>query len=202
MAAHGRFAQIQSWHILKRFTLQLAFVAVAIVTQWVSVVRDNVNRGLAVINVEDHPEITFCDSIFVLCLVLLIETSTWGQKLFGNIVVRNLGKLAPGMYLLAPSILYGIIPSVATKMHGSGLTNSILGVSWIVLFVLCHALAVLLYVLVEVPSQIASEWWADAAMSGGFKGTGKRVSHDELVAMREAASLAGVEREPKSTVIA
>jgi hypothetical protein len=203
LAAHDQFARIRSWHIAKRMVLQWALVALALVTQWVPVIRDNVNYGLSVINVEDHPDIAFCDSIFVFCLVFLVETSTILQKGFGNVVIRNLGKLAPGIYLLAPSILYTIIPDVALSMHGSGLTShSVLGVSWLVLFILCHALAVVFYILIEIPSHIAAEWWADAAMTGGFKGTGKRITQSELLSMRALAAQAGVEREPKSSVIA
>jgi hypothetical protein len=182
----------------------MAMVVLALVTQWVPVIRDNVNYGLSVINVEAHAELTFCDSIFVFCLVFLVETSVTLQMVLGNIVVRNLGNLAPGIYLLAPSILYSIVPDVATSMNASTITSSssVLGVSWVVLFIVCHALALVFYFAVEIPSYVAAEWWADAAMSGTFAGTGRRISHSDLLSMKAASARAGIESEPKSSVIA
>ncbi|KAM0755808.1 hypothetical protein T439DRAFT_282416 [Meredithblackwellia eburnea MCA 4105] len=159
MHAHGHLHRIRTkWPMYQRLTLHLVLIAVALVTQWVPVVRDNINKGMAVINVQNHPELTFCDAIFASCWLFTIETSGLAQTVFGNVVMRNLGKLAAGLYLFAPIFTYTIIPDLALRLHdGGSKASSVLGVSWVVLFLAAFGVAILFHVVVELPSKLLGE---------------------------------------------
>merc|ERR1711939_863782 len=101
MHAHGHLHYIRTrWPAFLRIAAQAAAIGIALVTQWVPVLRDNINYGMSVINVQNHPELTFCDAIFATCWIFVIETSGIAQLVFGNVVMRHLGKLAAGIYLL------------------------------------------------------------------------------------------------------
>lgn len=126
--------------------------------QWVPVIRDNINSGMATINVQNHPELTFCSSIFAFGWLFAIETSGLAQNILGNIVMRTLGKFAAGIYLLAPAITFTIVPDVALSLHNNGSSAStVLGVSWLVLFIIVVALAIPFHFFVELPSKMLGE---------------------------------------------
>ncbi|GAA5862322.1 hypothetical protein JCM5296_005942 [Sporobolomyces johnsonii] len=159
MHAHGHLHTIRTkWPMWLRLSLHAVLIAIALVFQWVPVIRDNVNYGLSVINVTGHPEITFCDSIFVACWLFCIETSGFAQNVLGNIVMRTLGKLAPGMYLLAPAITYTVVPNIALSMHNNGSSASaVLGSCWIAMFAIVIALSIAFHFIVELPSKMVGE---------------------------------------------
>lgn len=175
MHAHGHLHTIRTkWPAYQRLALHGVLIAVALVTQWVPVIRDNVNRGMAVINVQDHPELTFCDAVFAACWLLTIETSGLAQTVFGNVVMRSLGKLSAGMFLLAPAITFTIVPNLALSLHNNGSgASAVLGISWVVLFVVTVALAVAFHFLVELPSkmigEVVCEFLEGSAMGGPAK---------------------------------
>ncbi|GAA5932242.1 hypothetical protein JCM3775_001170 [Rhodotorula graminis] len=164
MHAHGHLHRIRTkWATWKRLTLHAVLIAVALVTQWVPVLRDNINSGLHTINVTDHPEITFCDALFAACWLLCIETSGVAQTVFGNVVMRSLGKLAPGMVLLAPAITFTIVPDIALSMSNNGSSASaILGTTWVALFGIVFALSIAFHFVVELPSKMIGEVFVEA----------------------------------------
>ncbi|GAA6063631.1 hypothetical protein JCM10212_000132 [Sporobolomyces blumeae] len=159
MHAHGHLHTIRTkWPAYLRISLHAFLIVIALVFQWVPVIRDNVNSGLATINVSGHPEITFCDALFVACWLFCIETSGLAQSVFGNVVGRTLGKLAPGMYLLAPAITYTIVPDIALRMDNNGASaSSILGTTWVALFGIVVALSIAFHFIVELPSKMIGE---------------------------------------------
>ncbi|KAL8286230.1 hypothetical protein RQP46_004718 [Phenoliferia psychrophenolica] len=169
MHAHGHLHTIRTkWPAYQRLSLHAVLIAVALVTQWVPVVRDNINKGLAVINVQDHPELTFCDAIFASCWLLAIETSGIAQTILGNVVMRTLGKLSAGLFLLAPAITFTLVPNIALNLHNNGSSaSSVLGVSWVVLFFVALACSVLFHFAVELPSKWAGEVVAEI-LEGNF----------------------------------
>ncbi|GAA5958423.1 hypothetical protein JCM3765_007872 [Sporobolomyces pararoseus] len=175
MHAHGHLHTIRTkWPAYLRLSLHGVLIAIALVFQWVPVIRDNVNYGMGVINVTGHPEITFCDAIFVACWLFCIETSGLAQNVFGNIVMRTLGKLAPGMYLLAPAITYSIVPDIALNMHNNGSSaSSVLGSTWIAMFAIVVALSIAFHFLVELPSkmigEVVCEWLENWDGEGGIR---------------------------------
>ncbi|KAK4702093.1 hypothetical protein P7C70_g4132, partial [Phenoliferia sp. Uapishka_3] len=172
MHAHGHLHRIRTkWPMYQRLTLHGVLIAVALVTQWVPVVRDNINKGLAVINVQDHPELTFCDAIFASCWLFTIETSGLAQTVFGNVVMRNLGKLSAGIYLLAPAITFTIVPNIALSLHNKGSSaSSVLGISWVVLFFITIALAIAFHFVVELPSKMLGEVVAEILEGNAGRG--------------------------------
>ncbi|GAA5850511.1 hypothetical protein JCM3766R1_003520 [Sporobolomyces carnicolor] len=159
MHAHGHLHTIRTkWPAYLRLSLHGVLIAIALVLQWVPVIRDNVNYGMGVINVTGHPEVTFCDAVFVACWLFCIETSGLAQNVFGNVVMRTLGKLAPGMYLLAPAITYSVVPDIALSMHNNGASaSSVLGSTWIALFAIVVALSIAFHFIVELPSKMMGE---------------------------------------------
>lgn len=159
MHAHGHLHTIRTkWPTAGRLALHASLITIALVTQWVPIVRDNINMGLAIVNVQNHPELTFCDSIFAVCFLFCIETSGVAQLILGNVVMRNLGKLAAGMYLLAPAIVFAIVPPLAISLNSNGSsTSATLGISWVVLFGCGVGFAVLFHFLVELPSKWIGE---------------------------------------------
>ncbi|GAA5857075.1 hypothetical protein JCM8547_007946 [Rhodosporidiobolus lusitaniae] len=159
MHAHSHLHNIRSrWPAWQRLTLHGVLIAIALVFQWVPVIRDNVNKGLAVINVTDHDDLTFCDALFAACWLLVIETSGVAQMAFGNIFMRTLGKLAPGMVLLAPAITFTIVPDIALNMSNNGSSgSSILGTTWVAMFFIVLALSVAFHFLIELPSKMMGE---------------------------------------------
>lgn len=169
LAVHGQFEKVQKWPFLSRLALQLTLVAIALVFQWINVIRDNVNSGLATISVLNLTEVTFCDFIFVSCALVVVETSTWCQFVFGNWIVKNtVGRLSAGMVVLSPIILYTVIPRVASSMNASGTVgSSVLGVSWLVLFLVTVALSVVFHFVVEWPSKYAGEWFGNYCTNWG-----------------------------------
>lgn len=176
MHAHGHLHRIRTkWPAYQRLGLHAALIAVALVTQWVPVIRDNINSGMAFINVQDHPELTFCDSIFAFSWLLAIETSGVAQTILGNVVMRNFGKLAAGMYLLAPAITYTIVPDLALSLSNNGSSaSSILGITWVVLFLVTFALAIPFHFFVELPSKMMGEVFAEI-LEGGSGNTRQRM---------------------------
>lgn len=164
MHAHGHLHRIRTkWAAWQRLTLHAVLIAVALVTQWVPVIRDNINSGLHTINVTDHPEITFCDALFTACWLFCIETSGIAQTVFGNVVMRTLGKLAPGMVLLAPAITFTIVPDIALSMSNNGASAStVLGTTWVALFGIVFALSIAFHFVVELPSKMIGEVFVEA----------------------------------------
>lgn len=163
MHAHGHLHTIRTkWPLWARLTLHAVLIAIALVFQWVPTLRDNVNSGLATINITDHPELTFCDALFAVCWLFCIETSGLAQNIFGNVVMRNLGKLAPGMVLLAPAITFTAVPDIALHMSNNGASaQAVLGTCWIAMFAIVVALSVVFHFLVELPSKMIGEVFAE-----------------------------------------
>lgn len=159
MHAHGHLHRIRTrWPAWQRLSLHAVCIVVACVCQWVPVIRDNINSGMATINVQNHPELTFCSSIFAFGWLFAIETSGIAQNILGNIFMRTLGKFAAGIYLLAPAITFTIVPDVALSLHNNGSSAStVLGVSWLVLFIVVVALSIPFHFLVELPSKMMGE---------------------------------------------
>lgn len=184
MHAHGHLHNIRTrWPAWQRLSLHAVLIVIALVFQWVPVLRDNVNSGMATINVQSHPELTFCDAVFASFWLFAIETSGLAQNILGNIVMRTLGKFAAGLFLLAPAITFTIVPDVALSMHNSGSSaSSVLGVSWLVLFVITLALAVLFHFVVELPSKMMGEVVVELLESADGEGFRKGgASHGKLL---------------------
>lgn len=155
MHVHGQFARVQKWPIYSRFVVWAILAGIACVTQFINPVRNNLNSGLATINVTNHPELTFADSIFVTCFLVGIETSIVAQHILGNVVMRLLGKLAAGIYLLSGVLTFTLVPNLALSMSNAGSAGSaILGVSWVVLFAASLGLAIPFHFFIELPSKV------------------------------------------------
>jgi len=170
MAAHGQFARVRKWPFMRILALQIILLAIGLAIQWVNVVRDNLNKGMATISVLGYDELTFSDLILVTCVMLVFETSGILQAVFGNVVMRLLGKLAPGMYLLAPSIVYTVVPTLAISLRNGGTNGSgIMGVTWVVTFAVCTVAAIPFHFFVELPSKLAGEYFADFVESWGAR---------------------------------
>lgn len=162
MAAHGYTARIRKWPVMRKALLWLSLTALALCTQWINPVRDGLNNGLATINVTGLTEIAFADVIFAVCFVFIVETSEVAQALFGNVVMRTLGRLTAGMYLLPPAIVFTAVPNTALSMSNSGAQpSSILGVSWVLTFAICLAVSPFFHLFVECPSKLVGEYFAD-----------------------------------------
>lgn len=117
---------------------------------------------MAVLNVAHHGELTFCDSIFAFCLLYAVETCGLAQELLGSVGMRCLGQLSAGIYLLAPAIVYAVVPPVATALHENGTSlATTLFVSWVVLCGCGLVLAVVFHFLVELPSKVIGELICD-----------------------------------------
>ncbi|KAM0793491.1 hypothetical protein ACM66B_000931 [Microbotryomycetes sp. NB124-2] len=159
MHAHGHLHRIRAkWPAWQRLTLHLCLIVIACVFQFVPILRDNVNKGMDVINVQDHSELAFCDAIFAFGWLFAIETSGLAQNILGNIVMRTLGKFSAGIYLLAPAITFTIVPDVALSLHNNGsAASTVLGVSWLVLFIVVLALSIAFHFIVELPSKMLGE---------------------------------------------
>ncbi|GAA6038976.1 hypothetical protein JCM8097_000136 [Rhodosporidiobolus ruineniae] len=187
MHAHGHLHRIRTkWPAWQRLSLHAVLIAIALVFQWVPVIRDNVNHGLSVINVTGHPELTFCDSIFAACWLFCIETSGLAQNILGNVVMRTLGKLAPGMVLLAPAITFTVVPDIALNMHNSGSSASaVLGTCWVAMFFITVALSIAFHFVVELPSKMMGEvvvellenWTGDGWFGNAKEGANKLVKN-------------------------
>lgn len=185
MHAHGHLHRIRTrWPAWQRLTLHAVCIVVACVVQWVPVIRDNINSGMATINVQNHPELTFCSSVFAFGWLFAIETSGLAQNILGNVFMRTMGKFAAGIYLLAPAITFTIVPDVALSLHNNGSSAStVLGVSWLVLFIIVLALAVPFHFFVELPSKMMGEVvvellesWGTTADHDGAGGHGEKSS--------------------------
>lgn len=163
MAAHGQFAKVKRWPFARALILQLVLLAVALVLQFINPVRNGLNNGMSTISVLGHgQDLQFADLIFGTCVMLVFETSSILQAIFGNIVMRLLGKLAPGMYLLAPAIVFTVVPSLGVSLSNNGTSGSgVLGVTWVVTFAICVVAAIPFHFLVELPSKYAGEAFAD-----------------------------------------
>jgi len=163
IAAHGHFARMRKWPFMRTLAIHIVLLGIALAFQFVNPLRNNVNKGLSVINVTDHDEIQFCDVIFVTCIFLIFETShKIVHVIFGNVVMRMLGKLAPGMYLLCNPITYTVVPSLAVSLSNNGTSGSgILGVTWVVCFAISLVAAIPFHFLVELPSKLAGEYFID-----------------------------------------
>jgi peptidoglycan/LPS O-acetylase OafA/YrhL len=174
MHAHGHLHQIRTkWPMWQRLALHAVLIIVACVVQFVPIIRDNVNSGLATINVQAHRELTFSDSIFAICWLFAIETSGLAQNILGNIVMRTLGKASAGLYLLAPAITFTIVPDLALSLHNNGSTAStVLGLSWLVLFAVTLGLAIAFHFVVELPSKMMGEVVAELLEGDGGMGIG------------------------------
>lgn len=159
LAAHGHIAKMRKMPMLSRIGVRLGLITFALATQWISVVRDNLNSGMAKINVQSHGELTFADWIFATVIVFVVETSDVAQMILSSIVFRFLSKLSAGMYLLAPAIVFTIIPTVALKLHDTQTyqASGVLGISWGILVASCLAGGLLFYVLIECPSKLVGE---------------------------------------------
>jgi len=142
-----------------RIGLRLGFLVLALVTQWVPVIRDNLNTGMAKINVQSHAEITFADWIFATMVLFIVETSEIAQMILSNIVFRVLGKLSAGIYLLAPAFVFTIVPTVALRLHDTQTyqASGVLGISWCLLVGANFGAAILFYLFVECPSKLIGE---------------------------------------------
>ncbi|GAA95226.1 uncharacterized protein L969DRAFT_92511 [Mixia osmundae IAM 14324] len=181
MAAHGQFQKVKKWPMSRRLAVQGALIAVALIFQWVSVIRDNLNSAFATINVQNHVEITICDALFATCFLFALETSTLAQRLMGNVVLRNLGRLAPGLYLFAAPLTYTLVPSIAKSMAGAGSSASaITGVTWMALFGVALAISIPFYFFIELPSVLAGELFANLLESWGR-------DEDEVMAVKRRA---------------
>lgn len=168
MAAHGQFARIHKFPFLVKLALTIAIIAFGCAIEFIGPIRTNLNSALATVNVTDHTEIQFADIIFVACFLLAVEISQPLQWILGNVVMRLLGKLSAGLVLLAPSITFTVVPDLALSMSRSGSNGSaILGVTWVVLFLACFGLAIVFHFLVELPSKLAGEYFADFCMNWG-----------------------------------
>jgi hypothetical protein len=155
MHVHGQFARIQQWPIYSRMIVWAVLAGIACATQFVNPVRNGINNGMSTINVTYHRELQFADSIFATCFIVGLETSIVAQHVFGNIVMRVLGKLAPGIYLLSGLLPFTLVPNLALSMHNAGSAGSaILGVSWVVLFAAAFGLAIPFHFFVELPSKV------------------------------------------------
>ncbi|WAQ85581.1 hypothetical protein PtA15_6A209 [Puccinia triticina] len=88
-----------------------------------------------------------------------VPTSEIGQLILSNIVFRVLGKLSAGIYLLAPAIVFTIVPTMALRLHDAQTSSAagVLGISWCLLVAACFGFAIPFYLLVECPSKLLGE---------------------------------------------
>ncbi|KAG0146785.1 hypothetical protein CROQUDRAFT_656973 [Cronartium quercuum f. sp. fusiforme G11] len=163
MAAHGHTARLRKLPLVFRLSIRGVLLVLAVVTQFVPVVRNNLNSALATINVQAHTEIAFADWIFVTCVLSILETSELAQKILSLSPFKLLGKLSPGIYLLAPAIVFTIVPDVALSLHDSGTyqASSVLGLSWLLLLAICLGGSIAFHFFIECPSQLFGEVIAD-----------------------------------------
>lgn len=168
IAVHGHFARMRKWPFMRIFAIQLLLIAAACALMFINIVRDNINKGMSIINVGDHAELQFVDLIFVTCFFFVFETSNILQIIFGNVVMRWLGKLAPGMYLICPAIVYTLVPTLGVSLSNNGLSGSgILGTTWVVTFAISIVAAIAFFFIVEVPSRMAGEAFANFITNWG-----------------------------------
>lgn len=177
LSVHGHFTKIQNWSLIQRSILQFSLLGFGLTIQWIPIIRDSVNKAFAVLNVQDHPELKFVDSIFVVIFLLLIEISPWAQNVLNFSWFVKGGKLSAGIYLLAPSIVFGLIPHLALAMHDQHYSGStILGVSWLVLFVTASLGGGIFWGLVQVPSKWVREKFREGMMRDSKQDEGEKVT--------------------------
>ncbi|KNE91566.1 hypothetical protein PSTG_15018 [Puccinia striiformis f. sp. tritici PST-78] len=159
MAAHGQIAKLRKMSMIGRIGLRIGLLGLALATQWVPIVRDNLNTGMAKINVQSHGELTFADWIFATVILFIVETSEIAQLILSNIVFRILGKLSAGIYLLSPAIVFTLVPTMALKLHDAQTyqASGVLGISWCLLMGASFGSAILFYLFIECPSKLLGE---------------------------------------------
>ncbi|KAI8457063.1 hypothetical protein BY996DRAFT_4578843 [Phakopsora pachyrhizi] len=163
MAAHGQTAKLRKMPIAMKLAFRIGLLTIALCTQWIGVVRSNLNSVMATINVQSHKEIAFADWVFVTVILLIVETSEVAQLILSNIVFRVLSKMTAGLYLLAPAIVFTIVPSVALKLHDSQVyqASGVLGLSWLILIGVAMAGSIAFYLFIECPSKLIGELLVD-----------------------------------------
>lgn len=170
MAAHGHWAKIRKQPWTRALILQVVLIGVALALQFVNPARNALNNAFATINVTGNTDLTICDLIFATCFMIVFETSPICQAVLGNIVMRYLGKLAPGIYLLAPAITYTVVPTLGISLKNSGTSGSgVLGVTWVVCFAVCVVAAIPFHFLVEYPSKIAGNYFGNFVTRWGAR---------------------------------
>lgn len=168
LAAHGVFARMKKWPFVRTLGIHIILVGVACALQFINVVRNGLNNAMATINVGNIAELQFADLIFASCFMFVFESSSILQVILGNIVMRMLGKLAAGMYLLAPIVTYTIVPTLAVSLAKNGSSGmAVTAVTWVVCFAICVVAALPFHFLVELPSKMAGEYIGDMLTKWG-----------------------------------
>ncbi|EGG12604.1 uncharacterized protein MELLADRAFT_76238 [Melampsora larici-populina 98AG31] len=159
MAAHGQTARLRKLSVPLRIAIRVALLVVAAVTQFIPVVRNNLNSALATVNVQAHTDITFSDWIFVTIVLFIVETSDVAQRVLGFGLFKFLGQLSAGIFLLAPAVVFTIVPDVALSLHNSQTYSAptVLGLSWALLLGVCFAGSIAFHLVVECPSKLIGE---------------------------------------------
>ncbi|POW16320.1 hypothetical protein PSTT_01527 [Puccinia striiformis] len=137
MAAHGQIAKLRKMSMIGRIGLRIGLLGLALATQWVPIVRDNLNTGMAKINVQSHGELTFADWIFA----------------------TNLGKTISRYLSIIPSNSIYISTNDGLKITRCSNLSSFgsLGISWCLLMGASFGSAILFYLFIECPSKLLGE---------------------------------------------
>ncbi|MBW0524628.1 hypothetical protein O181_064343 [Austropuccinia psidii MF-1] len=135
MAAHGHTAKLRKLNLISRISLRIGLLILAFAIQWIPFIRDHLNSAMSKINVQSHNEITFADWILVSVILFVVETSDLAQTVLSNIFFRIMSKLSAGIYLIAPAIVFTLVPTVALKLHDTHTyqAGGVLGISQILI---------------------------------------------------------------------
>lgn len=163
MAAHGQTARLRKLSVPLRIAIRIALLVVAAITQFIPVVRNNLNSALATVNVQAHTDITFSDWIFVTIVLFIVETSDVAQRVFSFGIFKFLGQLSAGIFLLAPAVVFTIVPDVALSLHNSQTYSAptVLALSWALLLGVCFVGSIAFHLVVECPSKLFGEVMCD-----------------------------------------
>ncbi|KZT51943.1 hypothetical protein CALCODRAFT_487531 [Calocera cornea HHB12733] len=159
--------RIRRMPLVQRMLVQALLLGLIIVFEFVTPTRNAIDTGMAAWNVRNVTEIQFGDTVFVTLTLLWVEITPWAQLVLGNFLVRYLFILTPGMYLLTPSLVYTLVPSVMSHFAHPFTNAGALFAAWAALLVTVVSLSVVFYFLVVYPTAWACGWLCSFLVSWG-----------------------------------
>ncbi|KZT59884.1 hypothetical protein CALCODRAFT_481184 [Calocera cornea HHB12733] len=147
LGAHG-WTPLQNLPILLRIPLQLAAVTVGGVVELVPAIRTPVNNAMAAWNIRGtYGNIMFTDILFAALVMIAVDSSTLTKRILSFRPFRVLARLSSGAALMAPIIVYTILPPMKPSLF----------VGWIVTVLLSLVFAIPFRLVVEVPAMVGAE---------------------------------------------
>ncbi|EJU03540.1 hypothetical protein DACRYDRAFT_21096 [Dacryopinax primogenitus] len=148
LGAHG-WTPLLNLHLGFRIPLQLGALVLAAVVELVPAIRTPINNGMAAWNVrgQNYINIQFTDILFAALVIIAIDSSPLLKSILGFRPLRALSRLSSGAALMAPLVVYAVLPNM----------NPSLFVGWLLTVLLSLVLAIPFRIFLEVPAMAAAE---------------------------------------------